>query len=65
MVGQAASVLREIVYRKRHDVATKWLDLSRGRSEIHREWLQLAHLLKEKLSLVCCGKMKAVFLIPG
>lgn len=65
MAGQAANVLREIVYRKRHNVATKWPDLNRARSETHREWLQLAHLFKEKPSLVCCGKMKAVFLNPG
>lgn len=65
MAGQSASVLREIVYRKRHSVETKWPDLSRARSEIHREWLQLAHLLKEKPSLVCCGQMKSVFLSPG
>lgn len=65
MAGQAARVLREIVYRKRHNVATKWADLSRARFEIHRERLQLAHLLKEKPSLVCGGKMKTVFLNPG
>jgi hypothetical protein len=65
MAGQAASVLREIVYRKRHNVATKWPDLSRARSELHREWSQLAHRLKEKPPLVCCGKMKALFLNPG
>lgn len=65
MAGQSASVLREIVYRKRHNVETKWPDLSRARSEIHREWLLLAHLLKEKQPLVCWEEMKAVFLSPG